>query len=600
VYRRFSFAEIKAATNNFDESLLVEEGESGRVYCGQINGRKTNVAIQDLHNGLNELYAEIKILSKHRIRHHHLVAMIGYCIVEDEMIIILVYDYVARGSLRDHLHGTQKTPLSWKRRIEICIGAARGLHYLHELPIIHRNVTSEKILLDEEWVAKITVLPPSKTLTLSVECGTYGYAAPEYVRNRYLTEKSDVYSFGVVLLEVLCALPAWKWDKYFPIEQLKLINWALQCKEEGDLDHITDPYLRGRINPLSLNKFVETALKCVAGKGRDRPSMGDVLLGLEYALKLDESLARECAKILPSGLCRRFSLSETEAATNNFHESLLIGRGLSSSVYLGKIDSSASTTMVAVRRVYGVSDFHCLIEIVLKLGHGHLVPLVGYCHEKEMTLLIYEYMAGGDLREHLYGMKPPLSWRQRMETCIGVARGLCYLHGLQLTHGAVRTSNILLDEECLVAKITNIAPPPNTLHTHDTTEVCETDGYSDPEYLRTGLRTEKSDVYCFGLVLLEVVFARRVIECQRPEEQFAWLARWALLCQEEGYLHRIVDPYLKGKINPRCLNKFLETAEKCLALKGDDRPSMGDVLSDLEYALELLQDASGEATSALR
>ncbi|KXG39254.1 receptor-like protein kinase FERONIA [Sorghum bicolor] len=306
--------------------------------------------------------------------------------------------------------------------------------------------------------------------------------------------------------------------------------------------------------------------------------MGDVLLDLEYALKLDESLASECAKILPSGLCRQFSLSEMEAATNNFHESLLMGRGSSSSVYLGKIDSAALATMVAVRRVYGVRDIHCLIETVLKLGHGHLVPLVGYCHEKETTLLIYEYVAGGDLREHLYGMKPPLSWRQRIETCIGVARGLCYLHGLQLTHGAVRTSNILLDDQECLAKITNIAPPP--------TEVCETDSYSDPEYLRTGLRTEKSDVYCFGLVLLEVLFARPVIERQRPEEQAAWLARWALLCQEEGYLHRIIDPYLKGKINPQCLNKFLETAEKCLAFRGDDRPSIGDVLSDLECALE--------------
>jgi serine/threonine protein kinase len=171
--------------------------------------------------------------------------------------------------------------------------------------------------------------------------------------------------------------------------------------------------------------------------------------------------------------------------------------GLFDRVYHDKIDGVA-ITLVDVTHVYSVCAFHSLIEITSKLGHGHLVPLIGFCDDQEMTLLVYEYLAGGNLREHLYGTrKPPLNWIQRMEICIGVARGLCYLHGLQLTHGAVRTSNILLDEECR-AKITNLALPPNLLD-NQATEVRETDGYIDPEYLHTGLRTEKSDVYCFGL-----------------------------------------------------------------------------------------------------
>ncbi|KAG0550903.1 hypothetical protein BDA96_01G377800 [Sorghum bicolor] len=581
VCRQFSFAEMKSATNNFDNSLLVGKGGSGRVYCGQINGRKTNVAIKCMYTDtvVNEFYTEIEMMSKHR--HRNLVPLIGYCIEEDAMI--LVYDYMASGSLHGHLHGEQKLPLSWKQRIEICIGAGHGLRYLHEQQIIYLNLKMKNILLDEEWVAKITDLSLSRTGT-SVKtrvAGTHGYIDPEYLITGRPTEKSDVYSFGVVLLETLSAQ-----RPYYSICQDEqghsLSSWTLRCKEEGNLDQIVDPCLMGIINLWSLNKFVEIALKCVALKGIDRPSMGDVISDLEHALQWQESADASESSILPSRLCRQFWFAEMEAVTNYFDKSLLIDSGSFDRVYHSQIDGVA-ITLVDVTHVYSVCAFHGLIEITSKLVHDHLVPLIGYCDEQEMMLLVYEYVAGGNLSEHLYGTrKPPLNWIQRMEICVGVARGLCYLHGWQLTHGAVRTSNILLDEECL-AKITNLALPPNLLD-NQASKVHETDGYIDPEYLHTGVHTEKSDVYCFGLVLLEVLFGRPVIKHQRLEEQIAWLLIRGVQQQTLDYLDQNVDPFLRGKINPQFLKKFFRTAAKCLAEKGIHRPSMRDVMSDLQYA----------------
>jgi len=122
------------------------------------------------------------------------------------------------------------------------------------------------------------------------------------------------------------------------------------------------------------------------------------------------------------------------------------------------------------------------------------------------------------------------------------------------------------------------------LDTH-AAEFCESNGYSDPEYLRTGLRTEKSDVYCFGLVLLEVLFARPVMECHRIWEKVAPSVNWA--CQCPDYLHSFVDPYLEGKFYEQCLNIFLNTARKCIADKGIDRPTIRAVLCNLEYCLQL-------------
>jgi serine/threonine protein kinase len=154
------------------------------------------------------------------------VPLIGYCVEEDAMI--LVYDYIARGSLHGQLHREQKLPLSWKQRIEICIGAARGLRYLHEQQIIHRDLKTENILLDEDWVAKITDLSLSTTGT-SVKTrviGTFGYLDPEYAMSSRVSEKSDVYSFGVVLLVILSAQPPLYLIR--PEEQEEILSrWAL-------------------------------------------------------------------------------------------------------------------------------------------------------------------------------------------------------------------------------------------------------------------------------------------------------------------------------------------------------------------------------------
>ncbi|PIN24680.1 Serine/threonine protein kinase [Handroanthus impetiginosus] len=300
---KISFSEILYATRKFNTKLMIGEGGFGKVYKGLLrNGAKVAVKRSEPGHGqgLPEFQGEIMILSK--IRHQNLVPLIGYCDEGDEMI--LVYEFMEKGTLRDHLYSqkgeseesTVGSKLSWDQRLRICIDAARGLDYLHtgsSQAIIHRDIKSTNILLDEHYVAKVADFGLSRLdqidqthVTTDVK-GSFGYLDPEYFRCFQLTLKSDVYSFGVVLLEVLCARPVI--DHSLPREQVNLSEWAMSWQRKGKLDKIVDPLLVGKINVNCLRKYGETVEKCLQDRGVDRPSMVYVLWDLEYCLKLQNT-----------------------------------------------------------------------------------------------------------------------------------------------------------------------------------------------------------------------------------------------------------------------------------------------------------------------
>lgn len=294
--REFSLAEIQSTTNNFNSDCLIGSGGYGRVYKGSIDGGAITVAIKRMKSesrGENEFWTEIKMLSK--VRHEHLVPLIGYCNEGKEKL--LVYEYMPRGTLADHLYkigrsGIYNPPLSWEQRLKISVGAARGLYFLHKHRVIHRDVKSSNILVDENWVAKISDFGLSKMgpandsfthISTNIK-GTFGYLDPEYYLTRRLTRKSDVYAFGVVLFEVLSSRPAI--DIRLEEEQHGLASWARYCIRKGKINQVIDRKLLEQISPACLKVFVGIAGRCIHNHPHERPSMSDIVMSLELALSL--------------------------------------------------------------------------------------------------------------------------------------------------------------------------------------------------------------------------------------------------------------------------------------------------------------------------
>ncbi|XP_020227838.1 probable leucine-rich repeat receptor-like protein kinase At5g49770 [Cajanus cajan] len=292
--RWFSYDDLKKCTNNFSDSNEIGFGGYGKVYKGVLPDGKI-VAIKraqqgSMQGGL-EFKTEIELLS--RVHHKNLVGLVGFCFEQGEQM--LVYEFMPNGTLRESLSGRSDIHLDWKRRLRIALGSTRGLAYLHELanpPIIHRDVKSTNILLDENLTAKVADFGLSKLVSDSEKGhvstqvkGTLGYLDPEYYMTQQLTEKSDVYSFGVVMLELITSRQPIEKGKYIVREVRTLMN--KNDEEHYGLRELMDPVVRSTPNLIGFGRFLELAMQCVEESASDRPTMSEVVKALETILQND-------------------------------------------------------------------------------------------------------------------------------------------------------------------------------------------------------------------------------------------------------------------------------------------------------------------------
>ncbi|XP_057855589.2 cold-responsive protein kinase 1-like [Cryptomeria japonica] len=281
----FDFKILKKATNDFDQANKLGEGGFGEVFKGTLKSGKV-VAVKKLTLGhsaraISEFESEVRLISN--VHHRNLVRLVGCCRQGQERL--LIYEYMPNTSLDRILFGKNKRLLSWKERFNIILGTARGLAYLHEefhVCIIHRDIKSSNILLDNNFQAKIAdfglarLLPNDKTHVSTRFAGTLGYTAPEYANRGQLTEKADTYSFGVVVLEIVSGRKTI--DLKQPPHMQYLLQWVWSLYEDNKVLEVVEceKEMEGYSEEEVL-RVINLALLCIQASIRQRPSMSEVV-----------------------------------------------------------------------------------------------------------------------------------------------------------------------------------------------------------------------------------------------------------------------------------------------------------------------------------
>ncbi|PKA52603.1 Serine/threonine-protein kinase PBS1 [Apostasia shenzhenica] len=299
-----------------------------------------------------------------------------------------------------------------------------------------------------------------------------------------------------------------------------------------------------------------------------------------------------------------FKYREIAAATDNFNPDNLLGCGGFGRVYKGKL--VRTNEVVAVKQLdrngyQGSREFLVEVLMLSLLHHPNLVRLLGYCAEGEQRILVYEYMPFGSVQDHLLDILPknkPLDWFTRMKIAAGVARGLEYLHDVAnppVIYRDMKASNILLDDnfnpklsDFGLAKLGPVGDK-----THVSTRVMGTYGYCAPEYALTGQLTKMSDVYSYGVLLLELITGRKAIDISRSKDE-QHLANWAApLFKDKGKFLAMADPLLNGNFPMKGLYQALSVADMCLQHEASTRPLISDVVSAIQYLANSQPDSSG-------
>lgn len=314
--KAFTFNDLKTATKNFRPDSMVGEGGFGRVFkgwidettlapakpgCGQVIAVK--VLKSESHQGHREWLTEVDYLGK--LRHKNLVKLIGYC--EECENRLLVYEFMPKGCLENHLFRKGVEPISWSIRMRIAMDVAQGLAFLHskEPNIIYRDLKAANILLDSEFTARLSDFglarngPVGDNTHVSTRVvGTSGYAAPEYVATGHLTQKNDIYSFGVVLLELLSGRRAIADERAGGVEET-LVEWVKPfLLDNRGVFRIMDTRLGGRYLKKGAQAVAALALKCLRNDPKNRPTMDEVVASLEEIMNMSKNIAETSSPVI--------------------------------------------------------------------------------------------------------------------------------------------------------------------------------------------------------------------------------------------------------------------------------------------------------------
>nr|GEW29033.1 protein kinase, ATP binding site-containing protein [Tanacetum cinerariifolium] len=654
--------EIHLATKNFRSEIKVEQFRTViqikefcyepnyKVYRGQLSERWQNrtAAIKRFNAAgvvgeefdiLREMFLnEIKMASG--FHNESIIPFIGYCDNGNEMI--LVFEYAIYRCL-DHFlaYAFEGGQITWAQRLKFCLEVATGLNYLHsglteDTRVIHRDVRSGNIWLNDNMEARIsgfglsTFVPRNKSQVYDGVVNHGYYADPIYVESGIAKTEMDVYSLGVVMFEMLTGMLVYYERSIGDVKPQKMINLVRRYYDVG-LDNIIDPHIRDQIDRLSLHMVKEIAFRCISLSIEERPTMKIAFRCISLSIEERPTMSIiiktivEALDIHTHGaasiinlrshqhqgpLSSLIPLVEIKRATNNFSAETQIGDGGFGVVHTGQLSERWQSRSAAFKRHdprwgQGEVEFLNELQLMSSFDHDNIIGFIGYCHAVNEMIIVTDYSINGSLDQHL---KDPnkrrcLTWHQRLKICLGIARGLQYLHsGLgergRVIHRDAKSANILLDDK-MEAKICDFGI--SILISRNQQQVYEapigTPFYVDPIYQESGFLNTETDVYTFGVLLFEMLSG--VLAFHHKIE----IKAQPLMNMVRRYYadepDMLVDPLIRDQVDSQSLFSFIEIAQECISFNLKDRPSMNRIIKRMEELLEF-QNHGAASTNTLR
>ncbi|GKC72217.1 kinase-like domain, phloem protein 2-like protein, partial [Tanacetum coccineum] len=576
---RIPLENIESATNFFAKENVTSTDENFTVYKGELcwSAELINISAwmlnsKELYREIEEqFWTEISMLSS--LQHKNVASIVGFC-VEVGAETIIYNSIHPRRMLANFL--SDVTFLTWVKRLEICIGVAHALRYIHydephNFRVIHGNINSETIILNEDGEPKESVSDDQD--------------------NKYLA----------------------------PV--------AISHYRAKILDDIIDPGLWKQMDSQSFNVFADTAYECLNQEQPQSLNMDEIVTRLEKALEIqlecknakhssvvdkvggtssghegsashrtsigvESNSSKKSMSSLKYLSQSQLSFEDLQSATNDFADQNIIREKTVEWVYQGRMSHSGEFIDIVARGNYPQyqkdegKNFRMEKSMLSILNHTNLVSVIGFCEKNDLMVTVYKKEANGSLDKYL--SDKTLIWMQRLKICLGFAKALSYIHydvkrDFSVIHCNIKSSIILLDDKWesklsgfkLSLKNT-VARRHRLLLTRDIVK----NAYVDPKYRTTGGVTHKSDVYSFGVVLFEVVCGRSAV---LPDEE---LGEGLLSQLAKSHLDDMIDPHLRKQMDPESFNIFSETAYYCIQEERVKRPHIDFVVKRLAKALE--------------
>ncbi|KAG8388726.1 hypothetical protein BUALT_Bualt02G0155300 [Buddleja alternifolia] len=528
---------------------LLGKGTYGSTYKAEMDNGIT-IVVKRLNSASiseSEFKRHMEIVG--RVRHENVVALLAYYSSKDEKLMLYDHYGCSVSALLHGGSGENRAYVNWETRLMIAIGAARGISQIHRQnggTLVHGDIKSSNIFLNSYQYGCVSNLGLASMIERSIKASSYH--APEVKNTLNLSQASDVYSFGVLLLELLTCKS---------LTSFKSVKRPRLIAEVFDVSLLNNPTIKKQ-----MIKMFEIGLSCLAKSPKKRPKMFKVEEVMEYigGISLVQKL------VLFNYGYRVFDL---ENLLDAFAERL--GIGMTGISYKLRLQNG---TRIVVKRVTGVDvydkDIRQHIKTIGRTRHENVAELKAcYCYSSDEILLVYNYYNQDNVSTMLHGERSyaqdraPLNWEARVKIAMGAARGIAHIHSrdnFKLVHGNIKASNIFLNKRQfgLVADL-GLAKFKNSMNLSE---------YCAPEVTDTREASQASDVFSFGVFLLELVSRKS------PE--------WILKDSKIMSPRELVDTELLQYQNMDAMVRLLRIAKNCVAIVPAERPKMAEVVNVLE------------------